>query len=114
VRDGRVQVGAAEVAEDMIVVRAAGVFDEDAATRLRDALFPMVCADGVHVLLDLGEARLVDTASVAVIAAAARMSRRRGAGLAVVACPGLERRLDDSGVGDLLHFEDSVAGWLGR
>jgi hypothetical protein len=46
---------------------------------------------------------------------AARMSRRRGAGLSLVACdPRLEQRLRASGVSDLVHFEQSVAGWLGR
>jgi anti-anti-sigma factor len=100
----------------MVVVRAAGLLvDDDDATRLRDALFPMVCADGIRVLLDLGEARVVDHASLRVIAAAARMSRRRGAGLSLVACdPGLEQRLSATGVSDFVRFEQSVAGWLGR
>jgi anti-anti-sigma factor len=112
---GIARIAAAQVAPDRVVVRAAGLFDEHSASRLRNTLFPVVCADGINVLLDLGDALRIDPASIGVIASAAWLSRRRGENLAVVTRdPTFAPRLGAVGAGGNVRYEVSVAGWLGR
>ena len=108
IEGGIARVAAAEVAPDTYVVRATGPFDADTAGDLRDALFPIVAAEGAHVMLDLGDALQIDRASLQVIASAARFARRRGDDLSVVTRdPALS-----VGLAGLVSFHNSVRGWF--
>lgn len=108
-------IAAAQVGPDRYVIKASGHVDRDCVDQLRDALLPVVGADGAHVLLDLGDAVRIDRASLQVIASAARISRRRGDGLGVVTRdPTLETRLAATGAEGLVNFHESVRGWFSQ
>ena len=96
-------IEAAELPEGQLVVSAHGPLDERVAGTLRDTLVPLAAADDSSIVLDLGDAHGFDDVTLAVVARAAHLIRRRGDSLRVITrSPFVRQLVDDCGLGEIV------------
>ena len=82
--DDRGTVDAAELPTGQLVVSAHGAMDARIAGAFRDTVIALSAADGLPLIVDLRDAHGIDDQTLAVLATAAHLIRRRGERLVVV------------------------------
>lgn len=82
-------------ADGLVVLAASGEIDFDASPRLRECIerHIKVGHGHGHLMLDLSEARFIDSTAIGVIAGCAMRLRRSGDGLLVLVCPVENRKI---------------------
>jgi len=103
VRDQVGTIDAAELPDGRYLVSAHGPLDARTAQVLHETVLPLAAADGVPLILDLGDAHGIEDETVAVLSQAAQLVNRRGDRLSIVTRSGaVAGLLADSGLDDIV------------
>jgi anti-anti-sigma factor len=96
-------IEAAELPDGRHLVSAHGSLDGRIARLLHETVVPLAAADGIPLILDLGDAHGVDDETLGVISDAAHVANRRGEQLSIITRSRIVYALiEDSGLDDIV------------
>jgi anti-sigma B factor antagonist len=99
-------------ADGSVVLEVGGEIDFEVSPRLKDCLDGHVKAGHAQMVLDLSEARFIDSTAIGVLVVCATRLRRSGDGLLVVVCPVENRKI--MRIFEIAGLESAVDLYLSR